>query len=191
MTRRNALSCRSARRNYRPASTCLRLFLNHPKQTASYPLALCFERETSHNQVLTRRALYAYKQPATSNSHFQQPQNSHPQAQPQPLAPTLASSRRQPQAGSQALAGTIFRPAGTLAGSHRHIFNTRTHNNLINRHSQAATGRPTGTRRQHPLTGKQPANDHFQLDRQCIWHSRTHLRLVHYFEIPQLERLAS
>ena len=155
MTRRNALSCRSARRNHRPASTCLRLFLNHPKQPASYPLALCFERETSHNQVLTRTRAVCLQ--AASNLRFTLPATTK-----QPPAGTaaaisrrtLASSRRQPGR----LTGTRRHDFSTrrhTCGICKHIFITRTHNNLTCGHnSQAAAGRPASTLQAAPTHGE-------------------------------------
>ena len=113
----------------RPASTCLRLFLNHPKQTASYPLALCFERETSHNQVLTQHAscmLTSSQQPQihTSSNHKTATRR-HSRSHSHPHLQAVAGSRRQahrhsqarffdPQAHSQAVTGTFLTLAPTI-----------------------------------------------------------------------------
>ena len=179
MTRRNALSCRSARRNYRPASTCLRLFLNHPKQPASYPLASSFERETSHNQVLTRTRAVCLQ--AASNLRFILPATTK-----QPPAGTAAATRthtckqsRQPQAFS-GTAGTIFDLQAHSQASQARFFNSQPQ--YFDLQALAGSHRQTHRHSQaHPLTGKQPANDHFQPDRHCIWHSRTHLRMSPLF----------
>ena len=190
MTRRNALSCRSARRKTDPRQPACDCFSPHIT-ACELPACTRFERENSHNQVLTRTRAVCLQ--AASNLKFILPATTK-----QKPASTPAHICDHLRAHLQARAATAdFRPRehdfSTCEHTYDHLrarfFDLRPQ--YFDLRALSTCKHTRNHLRAHPLTGKQLAQRYFQPDRQCIWHSRTHLRLVHYFEIPQLERLAS